>query len=849
MLWGDGSPTREFLYVEDAAEGIGLAAQRYDEPEPVNLGSGVEISIRELAETVAELTGFAGEIVWDASKPNGQPRRQLDVVAGRASCSASARARRSATGSSGRSRGTGRTRRCMQAPRSPPASSRARPADLRPARAPRARGRHRARHARRRPVGRGRSRSRSRSAHNGWLYYQGGDQLWYYTTAWLLGDGDLPFTTIGYAGRSCSLPIAAARRAELPRRAAGDRAAQRPRAAAGRACSRVYALGARHRRPRCRLRRRRRSGSRCRGSRSRSSTSATTRSTWSSSCRRRSGLAGAWPTSRRPSRCSSPPASPCAALDARRRRAGAGAGLAAGFAIGVKPSVAVCAARRRSSRWPSPAAGEALGVSRRALAVPLLVARRLEGPRRRAPAAVRARRAPRRRRDGALAPVEQLRRLELRPARQTRARPARRVLQRARCSSCSPLAGTSRSAGGRSGASSSAAGSPSSCSSGAARRLARSTAARSSAADAGVPGVLPARAVAPAARPDARCAARGRTASRRAPSRRASCADRRGAAVASAARRRGRDALATQLRGRDPVLKADAAGQPLDPASSTTRAADPRGWRAASTSAWSRRRRRHARATLRSRLPQAAPRTPACTARAARSYCTLVCAAGRRDARAVVHRDPPEPGRWVYRVAVARQLARRPGAGRRRAAQRARGDGDAVTRAGEAVGGRRGRRRRLRRVRPDPRQRTQLRRSRLSRERRTLSATVRRSERTSTLAAAGLVRAARRRARGRRALGRPDVRGLVMVLVVAGCLAAYAVGRAYGGVLAGLAAGLTLALAPPWPELAGRIEADPGSVRWGSSRSPPRYGRVAHGPLADGTRGGAPEQPSPQPCR
>ena len=79
VLWGDGSPTREFLYVEDAAEGIWLAAQRYDAPEPVNLGTGDEISIRDLAELVAELTGFDGEIVWDSSKPNGQPRRRLDV--------------------------------------------------------------------------------------------------------------------------------------------------------------------------------------------------------------------------------------------------------------------------------------------------------------------------------------------------------------------------------------------------------------------------------------------------------------------------------------------------------------------------------------------------------------------------------------------------------------------------------------------------------------------------------------------------------------------------------------------------------------------------------------------------
>jgi GDP-L-fucose synthase len=78
-VWGDGSPTREFLYVEDAAEGIALAAERYDGDEPVNLGSGMEISIRDLVETIARLTGYQGDIVWDTSKPNGQPRRQLDV--------------------------------------------------------------------------------------------------------------------------------------------------------------------------------------------------------------------------------------------------------------------------------------------------------------------------------------------------------------------------------------------------------------------------------------------------------------------------------------------------------------------------------------------------------------------------------------------------------------------------------------------------------------------------------------------------------------------------------------------------------------------------------------------------
>jgi GDP-L-fucose synthase len=79
VLWGDGSPTREFLYVEDAAEGILLATERYDKSDPVNLGSGMEISIRDLATTIAAMTGFTGRIVWDTSQPNGQPRRCLDV--------------------------------------------------------------------------------------------------------------------------------------------------------------------------------------------------------------------------------------------------------------------------------------------------------------------------------------------------------------------------------------------------------------------------------------------------------------------------------------------------------------------------------------------------------------------------------------------------------------------------------------------------------------------------------------------------------------------------------------------------------------------------------------------------
>jgi GDP-L-fucose synthase len=79
VLWGDGSPTREFLYAGDAADGILSAAERYNGAEPVNIGSGQEISIRNLAELIARLTGFSGKLVWDTTKPNGQPRRALDT--------------------------------------------------------------------------------------------------------------------------------------------------------------------------------------------------------------------------------------------------------------------------------------------------------------------------------------------------------------------------------------------------------------------------------------------------------------------------------------------------------------------------------------------------------------------------------------------------------------------------------------------------------------------------------------------------------------------------------------------------------------------------------------------------
>ncbi len=79
-VWGTGKATREFLYVDDCAEGILLAAEKYNKPDPVNIGAGFEISIKDLVELIAELTGFTGQIVWDSSKPDGQPRRMLDTT-------------------------------------------------------------------------------------------------------------------------------------------------------------------------------------------------------------------------------------------------------------------------------------------------------------------------------------------------------------------------------------------------------------------------------------------------------------------------------------------------------------------------------------------------------------------------------------------------------------------------------------------------------------------------------------------------------------------------------------------------------------------------------------------------
>jgi GDP-L-fucose synthase len=79
VVWGDGSPTREFIYVTDAARGIALATERFNKSIPVNIGSGFEISIRDLVEKIAKMTGFEGDLVWDTTKPNGQPRRALDT--------------------------------------------------------------------------------------------------------------------------------------------------------------------------------------------------------------------------------------------------------------------------------------------------------------------------------------------------------------------------------------------------------------------------------------------------------------------------------------------------------------------------------------------------------------------------------------------------------------------------------------------------------------------------------------------------------------------------------------------------------------------------------------------------
>ena len=79
VVWGTGKPTREFLYVEDCAEAILLATERYNKPKPVNLGAGFEISVKDLVDLIVKLTGYKGKVIWDHTKPDGQPRRKLDT--------------------------------------------------------------------------------------------------------------------------------------------------------------------------------------------------------------------------------------------------------------------------------------------------------------------------------------------------------------------------------------------------------------------------------------------------------------------------------------------------------------------------------------------------------------------------------------------------------------------------------------------------------------------------------------------------------------------------------------------------------------------------------------------------
>ena len=138
VLWGDGTPTREFLYVDDCVEGSCPAAERYDGPEPVNLGTGVETSIRETAELVAEAVGFTGAITWDTSMPNGQPRRSLDTSRARELFGLDGGTCRSARASRGPSPGTARRVRMSHAAtaaRIPAAFAGARPGRRRRSRA------------------------------------------------------------------------------------------------------------------------------------------------------------------------------------------------------------------------------------------------------------------------------------------------------------------------------------------------------------------------------------------------------------------------------------------------------------------------------------------------------------------------------------------------------------------------------------------------------------------------------------------------------------------------------------------------------------------------------------------
>ena len=203
MLWGDGSPTREFLYVDDCVDGLVAAAERYDEPEPVNLGTGVETSIRETAELVAEAVGFTGAITWDTAMPNGQPRRSLDTSpcprALRLDGEDAAPRRHRADG-----RLVPRRRRVIAPGAAPAAPSRFRQSCAALGRAADAVARHVVLAlAVILLVQVGVTVALFFSVnHNGWLTYQGGDQIWLVTSGWLLGKG-----AVGYALTSHGWPM------------------------------------------------------------------------------------------------------------------------------------------------------------------------------------------------------------------------------------------------------------------------------------------------------------------------------------------------------------------------------------------------------------------------------------------------------------------------------------------------------------------------------------------------------------------------------------------------------------------------------------------------------------------
>ena len=205
VLWGDGTPTREFLYVDDASTALLLAAERYDGADPVNLGTGMEISIADLAALDRAAVGYAGAIHWDTTKPNGQPRRKLDMSRAEAALRFRA-AVPLATASGAPSTGTGQHASMTRTDAARGAA-----------------GRVLARMVKTVDVAVGHPRASLAilvvgqliatvafaltATHNGWLYYQGGDQIWYATSGWSLGDLRIPNALVGYGWSISLAPI------------------------------------------------------------------------------------------------------------------------------------------------------------------------------------------------------------------------------------------------------------------------------------------------------------------------------------------------------------------------------------------------------------------------------------------------------------------------------------------------------------------------------------------------------------------------------------------------------------------------------------------------------------------